>query len=55
MEIFKKVGRIVFVATVSTLTSCLVQDMYKRYAHDDIAKAQFKNKIKGLNPFNKNK
>lgn len=53
MDIIKSVGRIVFAATVSTLTACVIQDMYGKYAHNDIARANLKKKIKGLNPFNK--
>ena len=54
MEMIKKLGKIVGGAALSALTACVVQDMYKTYAHNDVAKTRLKNKIKGLNPFNKN-
>lgn len=55
MELLKEIGRKVIVVAATTLTACVVQDMYKQYAHNDIAKAKFKNNIKKLNPFNKQK
>lgn len=55
MELLKDVGRKVIIVAATTLTACVVQDVYKHYANNDIAKAKFKNNIKKLNPFKKQK
>ena len=53
MGLIKKLCSIIIVTVITTLTACKVQEVYNRYAYNDIAKAELKRKIKGLNPFNK--
>ena len=53
MGLIKKLCNIIIVTVITTLTACKVQEVYNRYAYNDIAKAELKRKIKGLNPFNK--
>lgn len=55
MRQIKNVLGMMFATAVTTLTACKVVDLYNKYAHDEIARAELKRKIKKLNPFNKNK
>ena len=55
MKTIKNVLSMVFATAISTLTMCKVVDLYNKYAHDDVARADLKRKIKKLFPFNKNR
>ena len=44
MGLIKKLCNIIIVTVITTLTACKVQEVYNRYAYNDIAKAELKRK-----------
>lgn len=51
MRTIKQLFGMAIATAVTTLTACKVVDMYNTYAHDGVARANLKKKIKKLNPF----
>lgn len=51
MNKFKEVLGFVARVTAITLITCKVTELYNKYAHNEVARANLKNKIKKLNPF----